>query len=729
MPDYSHYYDDAGKRFNVDAHLLRAIARQETGENEHSANSPAGAVGMMQIMPATAKSLGVDPHDPVQSIYGAANLMGQLLKAHGNVPDALRDYNAGPDKRRWDNKETAAYVGGVATHYRDLLSEGTMAKKPQATPAKTGDLSDFEKQWGLSSPTTQATPQPAPTPDLSAFEKQWGIAKPQVSSAPAPMGQSPIANNQPEYEKHNWVHNALLGIGQGGRDVFDSGVNGTDWVTNHLLGHTPLDQLKSYEDNNRTQYDKDYGGSVAANVGRLAGNVAATAPLGGGLLGAGAKIGVAGARALGVGEGIARLGGMLAGDAAAGAGSNLATNSRTNESAAQSAADGAALGLIAGPVGSVLGKGAKAISESVTGGTVSKARAELAQLARDKYGINLTAPQVSNSQGMKYLASGVAGGNTTPEQLGQFTRAVSRTFGADSPTLEPAVVDNAYRNLGSQFDQYAKRHSVELDDTFLNDLSSAENSALQNFGADRIAAVRNQFNDVLGRVGDDGMLSGDQYHALTKFGAPLQKAMSNSDPEIRSHAHMVKDALDSALERTLVAKGDTEGLNGYRGLKLQYKNLKTVDSILKKTGKTGGVLNPSLLEGVVNRSFKSRARAGAGDLGDLADIGQAFLKDQPNSGTAGRLEAGAIAAALGDAALHGDVAIPATLATAAVSRAATRAALDSKPLVDRLIARSLPDAFADNALTRGLSLVKKGLPFATAVPAADAYTRNALLGY
>lgn len=56
MADFSRYYEDAGKRFNVEPRLLRAIARQESGENENTPASKAGAAGLMQIMPATAKS-------------------------------------------------------------------------------------------------------------------------------------------------------------------------------------------------------------------------------------------------------------------------------------------------------------------------------------------------------------------------------------------------------------------------------------------------------------------------------------------------------------------------------------------------------------------------------------------------------------------------------------------------------------------------------------------------
>ncbi|WP_025886498.1 lytic transglycosylase domain-containing protein [Asaia prunellae] len=87
MADYSDTIEDAGRRFNVEPALIRAVMMAESG-GDPKARSRAGATGLMQIMPDTARRLGVDASDPVQSIYGAANLLSQHLDHYGNVPDA-----------------------------------------------------------------------------------------------------------------------------------------------------------------------------------------------------------------------------------------------------------------------------------------------------------------------------------------------------------------------------------------------------------------------------------------------------------------------------------------------------------------------------------------------------------------------------------------------------------------------------------------------------------------
>ena len=97
--------------------LLRAVAAVESGFDP-SAVSPAGARGLMQIMPATARALGVDPLDPDQAIDGAARLLAGQLQRFGSLDLALAAYNAGgPAVARHGGippyPETQAYVAKV----------------------------------------------------------------------------------------------------------------------------------------------------------------------------------------------------------------------------------------------------------------------------------------------------------------------------------------------------------------------------------------------------------------------------------------------------------------------------------------------------------------------------------------------------------------------------------------------------------------------------------------
>jgi hypothetical protein len=93
---YADLFDQAAATYGVDARLLAAVARQESGYDA-DAVSPAGAQGLMQLMPGTAKSLGVtDSFDPAQAVDGAARMMSDLLDRFGSTPLALAAYNAGP---------------------------------------------------------------------------------------------------------------------------------------------------------------------------------------------------------------------------------------------------------------------------------------------------------------------------------------------------------------------------------------------------------------------------------------------------------------------------------------------------------------------------------------------------------------------------------------------------------------------------------------------------------
>jgi cell wall-associated NlpC family hydrolase len=83
-------------RFHLPGGMLAAVAQQESGGNPNAV-SAAGAIGLMQLMPATAAGIGVDPHDPGQSIDAAAKILSASLRRYdGSVPLALAAYNAGP---------------------------------------------------------------------------------------------------------------------------------------------------------------------------------------------------------------------------------------------------------------------------------------------------------------------------------------------------------------------------------------------------------------------------------------------------------------------------------------------------------------------------------------------------------------------------------------------------------------------------------------------------------
>ena len=117
---------DAARRTGLPPALVESVARVESNFRP-DAVSPKGALGVMQLMPATARALEADPHDTVQNIDAGARLLRELLiKYDGNVVKALSAYNAGSgavDRYRGmpPYAETRDYVDKVI---RDYVKQG-----------------------------------------------------------------------------------------------------------------------------------------------------------------------------------------------------------------------------------------------------------------------------------------------------------------------------------------------------------------------------------------------------------------------------------------------------------------------------------------------------------------------------------------------------------------------------------------------------------------------------
>ncbi|MFL6157586.1 MAG: transglycosylase SLT domain-containing protein [Marmoricola sp.] len=93
---YADLFAAASNKYGVPAALLSAVAEQESGFDP-KAVSPAGAQGLMQLMPGTARGLGVtNAFDPSQAVDGAARMLRDLTHRFGRTDLALAAYNAGP---------------------------------------------------------------------------------------------------------------------------------------------------------------------------------------------------------------------------------------------------------------------------------------------------------------------------------------------------------------------------------------------------------------------------------------------------------------------------------------------------------------------------------------------------------------------------------------------------------------------------------------------------------
>ena len=115
------YINQAGQEYGLKPDFIKAVVFAESNFKNH-ALSPKGAMGLMQLMPGTARDLNVkNPWNPKQNIFGGTRYLKSLLLQFNKVDKALAAYNWGPGNilknKRWP-KETRDYVGKVIKRYR-----------------------------------------------------------------------------------------------------------------------------------------------------------------------------------------------------------------------------------------------------------------------------------------------------------------------------------------------------------------------------------------------------------------------------------------------------------------------------------------------------------------------------------------------------------------------------------------------------------------------------------
>ena len=154
---YGDFVDKAASKYDVDPALIQAIIRQESAENTN-AKSPKGAMGLMQLMPETAKELGVtDAFDPEQNVNGGTKYLSKLLKKYnGDIEKALWGYNAGPGNVANGRKpdETKDYIQKVLGYYKEYSDTmpNALGKEDYADlvkKVKAGKISGVENEAEL----------------------------------------------------------------------------------------------------------------------------------------------------------------------------------------------------------------------------------------------------------------------------------------------------------------------------------------------------------------------------------------------------------------------------------------------------------------------------------------------------------------------------------------------------------------------------------------------------
>lgn len=165
-PEAAQWIKEAAQEFGVPAEDLAVLANIESGMDRNSNASSAGARGMMQLMPDTAASLGVNIDDPRDNIRGGAKYYKQMLdKWNGNKAKAFASYNWGPNavqtaidkggESSWQNylpDETARYLikAGLATGSTGnltLVNGMNSTKSLKTPPSSSGDMNGFDSRY------------------------------------------------------------------------------------------------------------------------------------------------------------------------------------------------------------------------------------------------------------------------------------------------------------------------------------------------------------------------------------------------------------------------------------------------------------------------------------------------------------------------------------------------------------------------------------------------------
>jgi hypothetical protein len=710
LQTYGPLAHDVSGATGLDPSVVLGQIAQETGWGDHVLGnnifgiSPGGKVAQYPTVPHATKAYV----DLINSRYKGAAQAGTpqdqaiALQQMGYNPAATY----GPTVGRL--AQTIKARGPIPGN-PDVEMERQMlgSPSPPSSAAPSGVDPDIERQMLGATPAEAAT--------QTAADAQPTTVRGQINAALQPGGA--LGGLKPEEAT---AFNA--GFQNAGRSI---GIG-----VNRLIGD-PLAMLPG-QTANRDAFNAQYGDSGAAQLGGMVGSTAATLPV---------MAVVNPLVARGVGAGVNALSSIAPGlrgaaqgvtnffSGSAGAPTALATGSAPlrivsgGASGALQGAEAAAInsGQSDNPLISQMASGAvtggglgaaapalRSLGAAVSGaaGGVSPEVAQIAQLARDRYGIQMSAPQLGLSPALAYTnsalkmipGSGVGADNAATQQ--QFNRAVAQTFGENTTRITPDVLTNAQRRIGGVMNTVEQGNAVNLDSQFVNDAARIEANARTSLPDSEFGVVRRQLDNVMANLQPGDTISGTTYGNLIHRGSPLDAALRSSDANIRNYATQIRDALRDSLTRSL-SPADAAA---YQEARTQYKNLMTVRPLTLRADATGGPapstgdISPAALRAAVNRSYGDTVAMeppGSVPLNDLARIGQ-MLKEPPSSGTAERgsmMAAGAKLAGLAGTVAAGNYAagLPAIAGLGAGVAGARLAAsyLRSPMLANRMINSSL----------------------------------------
>lgn len=579
-------YARSDKENGLPEGFTRAIAEAETGHindplKRSSAVSPKGAQGWMQLIPATASRYGVkNPMDMEQSILGGGRYLGDLMRQFRKPHLAAAAYNAG--------EGNVQKYGGIPPF------EETQKYVPKVMNGLQGSDPFDSMQGGKMGAD--------PFDELEAVKTR--------SNGPDPFDDLPNSKpfkvvSKPDEELDLSNPNASFG------DNFLEGIKGR--AKDRIVGfQQALNIGDPQELAHQVRLRKLENPSIEKSAGGKTGQV--FADVGGGLALGGLAFPAAGSSPI-WGPAIAAGGGALSG---------LLEPTENRAEAEEKIGEGAVGGLLGSAIGPVVKTIAKPISSRL-----GPEAERLAQLAKDKYGIELTPAMLTGSKPLKWLDSvfadvpGTAGKQQAINEgiHKQFNKAISNTWGGTEDSITPSVIEAAKRRVGGEIGDVAERNAMNYDNQLLNDLAQVKFDARQFSTGNQPRVLENYIKDLDVKVQNDGTVSGKAYRLWdSKIGRQMRET---SDGDLRHQLGELRDTVRGAMDRSI----SQEDSDAWKAARRGYAAIKTVEPLANKS--TVGDISEGLLLNQANKGSNP-------DLKDLGRIGKEFLKDMPNTGTAPR---------------------------------------------------------------------------------------------
>lgn len=271
--------DKYGRKYNVDPKLLLAQIQVESGGNANAVSSQ-GAQGPSQLMPATARALGVsNAFDPSQAVEGQAKLMAENLTRYGTVDGAVSAYHGGTDKANWGPK-TADYLAKVQAGY------GGASPKASADPlmdmangvmsaGKAGASAQQDPLMAMASGVMGAAPagkRAATTGPMTADSYSQALQDRQAAEA---NGLPPPASNGALIDFADGLTHHMANAAVGGAQLLD---HGTNWLMQKVQpGTDGAQRSQDFTDANDARVKKwedAYQARTPTNAASLGGAIA-----------------------------------------------------------------------------------------------------------------------------------------------------------------------------------------------------------------------------------------------------------------------------------------------------------------------------------------------------------------------------------------------------------------------------------------------------------------------